>query len=63
MRVRVVHIKTAVSAGVTQIVLRNGAGKKLFDMDIMHGVTIAIPVPLDAGIKIEPDRRGEDRNG
>jgi hypothetical protein len=60
--VRVVQIQTAASAGVTQIVVRNGAGKKLFDMDI-PGVTIVIAVPLDAEIKIEPDRRGEDRNG
>ena len=62
MRVQVVQIQTAASAGVTQIVVRNGAGKKLFDMDIPGG-TIVIAVPLDAEIKIEPDRRGEDRNG
>ena len=48
---KVVQLKTKASA---HVVIRNGAGRKLFDMDI-PGVTVTITVPLDAEIKVEPD--------
>ena len=57
--VKVVQLKTKASA---QIVVRNAKGRKLFDMDI-HGVTVTITTPLNAEIKIEPDRdRGQEIN-
>lgn len=50
--VKVLRIKTKAAA---HIVLRNGAGKKLFDIDL-PGVSITITVPLDAEIQQgEPD--------
>jgi hypothetical protein len=51
---KVVQIQTKAAA---QIVIRNGAGKKLFDMDV-HGVTISLAVSADAEIKVEPVERG-----
>jgi hypothetical protein len=54
-----VQIQTKAAA---QVVIRNRAGKKIFEIDVA-GVSISVAVPLDAEIRIEPDRRGEDRNG
>jgi hypothetical protein len=48
---RVIQIKT--TARETHVVVRNVKGRKLFDMWI-PGVILAISVPLDAEIKIEP---------
>ncbi len=50
---KVVQLKTEAAA---HIVIRNGAGKKLFDMDL-PGVSITIAVPAEAEIKITPNRR------
>jgi hypothetical protein len=49
--VKVVYLSTQ---SVTRVLVRNGTGHKLFEMDI-HGVTITITVPLDEAIKIVPD--------
>lgn len=38
---------------VAHIVIRNGAGKKLFEMDL-PGVCITVTVPLTAAIEVEP---------
>ena len=46
---KVLRVKTN---AVAQIVIRNGAGKKLFDIDL-SGVSITVTVPLDATIKVE----------
>ena len=48
---RVVQIQTKASA---DIVVRNGKGRKLFEMNL-PGVSVAVTVPTDAEIKIEPD--------
>jgi hypothetical protein len=50
---KVVHIQTTAT---THIVIRNGAGKKLFDMDL-SGVSVTVGVPSAADIKIEPSGR------
>ena len=50
---KVVHIQTTAT---THIVIRNGAGKKLFDMDL-PGVSITVAVSADAEIKVTPNRR------
>jgi len=49
--VKVVQLKTRSTA---HVVLRNGAGHKLFDMDI-HGVCVTVTTSLDAEIKVDPD--------
>ncbi len=48
---RVVQIKT--TARETHVVVRNASGRKLFDMWV-PGVSIAVAVPADATIQIEP---------
>ena len=48
---KVVHIQTKASA---QVVIRNRAGKKLFDIDVA-GVSITMSCAADAEIKIEHD--------
>lgn len=47
---KVLRVKT--NAAV-HIVIRNGAGKKLFEMDL-SGVCITVTVPLTASIEVEP---------
>jgi hypothetical protein len=56
---KVLRVKTEAAA---HIVLRNGAGKKLFDLDL-PGVSITVTVPSDAEeIQVEPNSdRGERR--
>ena len=51
---KVAHIQTKAAA---QVVIRNRAGKKLFEIDVA-GVSITVAVSPDAEIKIEPDKRG-----
>jgi hypothetical protein len=48
---RVLQVKTKAAA---HIVVRNGAGKKLFDMWVL-GVAVAMAVPSNAEIKVEPN--------
>jgi hypothetical protein len=50
---KVLRVKTEVAA---HIVVRNGAGKKLFDMDV-SGVSITIAVPSNAELKVEGSRQ------
>jgi hypothetical protein len=50
---KVLQVKTEAAAHVT---IRNGAGKKLFDMDL-PGVSITVAVSADAEIKVTPNRR------
>lgn len=40
----------------THVVIRNGAGKKLFDI-YLSGVSISVATPLDADITIFPSER------
>ena len=47
---RVLWLKTKAAA---HIVIRNGAGKKLFEMDL-PGVCITVTVPLTAAIEVVP---------
>jgi hypothetical protein len=49
--VRVVHIQMTSAAHVT---IRNIHGRKLFEMNLT-GVTVALTVPADAAVKVEPD--------
>lgn len=51
---KVVQLKTNAT---TTLVVRNKVGRKLFDMRVPDGVTIAITTPPDAVIKVEPDER------
>jgi len=55
---KVLRVKTEAPA---HVVIRKGAGKKLFDMYI-HGVIIAIAVPKDAEIQVDPrtDKGGQN---
>jgi hypothetical protein len=48
---KVVQLKTQATA---HVVIRNGAGKKLFDIDL-SGVSVAVTVPSDAEIQVEPN--------
>ena len=59
--VKAVQVKTEAAA---HIVIRNGAGKKLFDIDL-SGVSITVTVPSDAEIRVEPtlNRSQETRSG
>jgi hypothetical protein len=41
-------------------VICNGAGKKLFDIDLA-GISITITVPLDEEIEVEPRTNGPQR--
>ncbi len=55
---KVLRVKTKAAA---HIVLRSGAGKKLFDLDL-PGVSITVTVPSDGEIQVEPDSaRGKRR--
>ena len=47
---KVLRLKTK---AVAHIVIRNGAGKKLFEMDL-PGVCITVTVPLTVAIEVEP---------
>ena len=47
---KVLRLKTEAAA---HIVIRNGAGKKLFDIDL-PGVSITVTVPSDAEIGVDP---------
>ena len=51
---KVLRVKTG---AIAQIVIRNGAGEKLFDIDLA-GVSIKISVLLDEEIEIEPRSNG-----
>ena len=48
---KVLRVKTEAAA---HIVIRNGAGKKLFDIDL-SGVSITVTVPPDGEIRVEPN--------
>ena len=52
-QLRVVQIQTKAMA---RVLARNGAGHKLFEMDI-RGVSVTVATPLNAEINIEPDER------
>jgi hypothetical protein len=54
---KVLRVKTD---AISQIVIRNGAGKKLFDIDI-PGVSITITVPPNEEIEVEPKSNGPRR--
>jgi hypothetical protein len=47
---KVLRIKTTTATHAT---IRDGAGKKLFDMDVC-GISIVVAVPSDAEIHIDP---------
>jgi hypothetical protein len=47
---KVLRVKTN---AVAQIVIRNGTGKKLFEISL-SGVSITVTVPMDAEIQTEP---------
>jgi len=49
--VRAMQLKTSSTA---HVLIRNGDGQKLFEMDI-HGVCIAVTTPLAAEIIVDPD--------
>ena len=54
---KVVQIQTQAAA---QVLIRNRAGKKLFEIDVA-GVSITVAVSPDVEIKIEPDlHRGQE---
>ena len=46
------RIKTEATA---QVVIRDGAGRKLFDMSLPRGVSITLTASIDAEIKVEPN--------
>jgi len=50
---KVLRLKTKAAA---HIVIRNGAGKKLFEIDL-PGVCITVTVPLTAAIEVEPKHK------
>jgi hypothetical protein len=50
---KVLRVKTN---AVAQIVIRNGAGKKLLDIDL-SGVSITVSVAAEAEIKVEGVRQ------
>ncbi len=54
---KVLRVKTNATS---QIVIRNGAGKKLFDIDLA-GVSITISVAPDEEIEVEPRSNGPRR--
>ena len=47
---KVLCIKTTTATHVT---IHDGAGKKLFDMDVC-GISIVVAVPSDAEIRVDP---------
>jgi hypothetical protein len=55
----VLRVRTESAA---HIVIRNGAGKKLFDIELA-GVSITVTVPSDAEIRVEPNlHRSQETN-
>ncbi|MGA7791398.1 MAG: hypothetical protein WCA19_00075 [Candidatus Acidiferrales bacterium] len=48
---KVLQVKTVDAA--THVVIRNAAGRKLFDMT-MPGLTLVVTVSADAEIKVDP---------
>jgi hypothetical protein len=56
---KVLRVKTETAA---HIVIRNGAGKKLFDIDL-SGVSITVTIPPDGEIRVEPNlHRSQETN-
>jgi hypothetical protein len=56
---KVLRVKTEAAA---QIVIRNGTGKKLFDIEL-PGVSLTVTVPSDAEISVEPNlHRSQETN-
>jgi hypothetical protein len=53
---KVLQVKTDAT---TQVVIRNKAGKKLFDI-CAPGVSITLAVPVNAGIQIVPSQPEEE---
>jgi hypothetical protein len=51
---KVLRVKTEAAA---HIVLRNEAGKKLFDIEL-PAVSLTVTVPSDAEIRVEPEESG-----
>jgi len=45
------RVKTEAGA---HIVIRDGTGRKLFDMSLLRGVSITLTASIDAEIKVEP---------
>ena len=43
-----------ITEATAHIVIRNGAGKRLFDINML-GVSITVTAPSGAGIKVEPN--------
>jgi hypothetical protein len=52
---KVLRVKTETAA---HIVIRNGAGKKLFDIDL-SGVSITVAVSADANIQVDGLKNGK----
>jgi hypothetical protein len=52
---RVMQLKTSATA---HVVIRNGAGKKLFDIDL-SGVSITVAVSADANIQVDGVKNGK----
>jgi hypothetical protein len=56
---KVLRVKTEAAA---HIVIRNGSGKKLFELDL-SGVSITVTVPSDSEIRVEPNlHRSQETN-
>jgi hypothetical protein len=53
MKVRAMKVLRVKTTTDTHIVIRNGAGKKLFDMDVC-GFSVVVAVPPDAEIQVDP---------
>jgi len=49
---RVVQVQTKTAA---HVVVRDGSGRKLFDMSLPRGVSITLTASIDAEIKVEPN--------
>ena len=49
---KVVRVKTEAAA---HVVIRDGAGHKLFDMSVPRGVSVTLTASVDAEIEVEPD--------
>lgn len=57
--VKVLQVKTETAA---HMVIRNGAGKNLFEIEL-SGVSITVTVPPDGEIKVEPNlHRSQETN-
>jgi hypothetical protein len=56
---KVLRVKAETAA---HIVIRNGTGKKLFDIEL-PGVSLTVTVPSDAEIRVEPNpHRSQETN-